>query len=173
MVSVNGKAGYETHAYYDGSTLAKGSATKAPFQFGVSATRVATGGRLSGTLSYNHQEAYLDGAGSQKTQTLCPGGATGVLACVTGFIGAPKRQQQELLAAGVRYIGETPWGLPIGVGPSVTYETRSKAYAVQVPIYLVADKDKNLTGGIRYDWTSDTHHSTVGIFLTSAFSVLP
>jgi hypothetical protein len=174
MVSLNGKVGYEAHTYYDGMTLAKSMVDRTPAQLGVSGTYVFDQGNWSGTLSYNYQKAYEDGGASGKMQTLCPTKGNPVLKCINGYIGAPTEKDKDLLSLEARYIsppGKFP--IPFGIDPTVTYDAHSGVYGVEVPIYVVANASKSLTGGIRYDWTSDKHQSVVGVFVASAFCILP
>jgi hypothetical protein len=163
---LNGKVGYEQHVYYDPTTLVKNTANKTPWQFGAALGWVPAGAPVSLNFSFNYQEAFLD-SDFGMTQTKCiNSGAT----CVNGFIGAPALQDKGLAGFDVRFkpmIGN----FTIGLDPGFTYDAINHAEAVQFPIYLVSDSTGNLTGGIRYDWTSTTHVSTVGIFVTSAFSI--
>jgi hypothetical protein len=173
LFSVNGKVGQETHDYYDGTTLAKFSDSKKPWEIGVAATRVFSPGNRSTSLSYKHQLAYDDAGGGEK-QTLCPPSGSPNLVCINGYVGAPKRTNTDLITLDYRYLSpKGRAGVPWGINPAATYDLESDKYGFQVPIYLILDSKKALTGGLRYDWTSDEHKSVVGIFITSAFCVLP
>jgi hypothetical protein len=174
LLSANGKVGYEQHSFFDGATLAKDTRDRTPFQLGVAGTYVFKGGVNSLTLSYNYQRAYKDGAPGGQTQTLCPPTGSPVLKCVSGYINAPVETEKDLIGLDYRYISPPgAFPIPIGVNPAFTYDARSGVYGVQVPIYIVVNKAKSLTGGVRYDWTSDKHQSIVGVFVASAFCVLP
>ncbi|MGH6644045.1 MAG: hypothetical protein ACREE0_01440 [Phenylobacterium sp.] len=59
------------------------------------------------------------------------------------------------------------------MNPTATYDAQSGEYGFQLPVYVLNSKTKGLTAGVRYDWTSEKHKSVVGIFVTSAFCVLP
>jgi hypothetical protein len=174
FLSTNGKVGYEQHSFFDGTSLAKSTLDRTPWQVGLAGTYVFHGGVSSVTLSYNYQRSYEDGGKDGKMQTLCPTTGTTVLKCVAGYINPPLRQDKDLFALDYRYISPPgTFPIPIGIDPGVTYDANSGAYGFQLPIYVIADKSKNLTGGLRYDWTSDKHESVVGIFVTSGFCVLP
>jgi hypothetical protein len=174
MLSANGKVGYEQHSFFDGVSLAKGEADRTPFQLGLAGTYVFGGGAMSATLSYAYQKAYKDGGASGQTRTLCPPTGHPVLKCVTGYINAPTEADKDLFTVDLRYI--SPPGLfpiPFGVNPTVSYDAHSGVYGVQFPVYILANKSKSLTGGVRYDWTSDKHESVAGVFVASAFCILP
>jgi hypothetical protein len=174
LFSVNGKVGYESHDYYDGTTLAKQSDNKKPWQIGVAATQVFGGGRMSATVSYNHQLTYEDGGDDGQKQILCPPSGSPNLVCINGYVGAPTLTKKDLITLDYRYLtAKGPLGFPVGINPTATYDAASGVYGFQLPIYLVVDPKKALTGGLRYNWTSDEHKSVVGIFVTSAFCVLP
>jgi len=140
----------------------------------AAATYVFRGGAHSATLGYKFQRSYKDGGEDGVAKVICNPVGTPNLACVDGFIGRPLREKQHLFSADYRYIAaKGPFGVPIGFNPTVTYDAQSGEYGFQAPVYLVADKAKYLTGGIRYSWTSEEHESVFGIFVTSAFCVLP
>ena len=174
LFSINGKIGYESHDYYDDLTLAKQSDSKKPWQIGVAATQVFGDGGMSSTLSYNHQLTYDDGGGSGEKQVRCPPSGSPNLVCINGYVGAPSRTKKDLFTLDYRYLTASgPFGFPVGINPTATYDAATDAYGFQLPVYLVVDSKKALAGGVRYDWTSDEHKSIIGIFVTSAFCVLP
>lgn len=187
--ALNGNIGYEQHDFYDPITLAGESTTKTPWQIGLKAgwllwARTDSAGKIlkdtagnissgvSFNISFDYQQSYEDGTTGQ-TQTKCINlGAT----CVTGFIGAPTLAEKGLATADLRWIDRALTigtnTVPIGAELLVTYDPIQNEEAVQVPIFLAADKDRNLKGGIRYDWTSTSHISTVGVFVSAGFDIL-
>ena len=107
------------------------------------------------------------------TQTKCVAGVPPTITCATGFFGAPKEKTKALIGVDFRLIGEAPLlGIPIGIDPGFTYDAVAGSEAVQIPIYLFTDSSKNLSGGIRYDWTSTKHVSVVGVFASAALDIL-
>lgn len=164
--SVNGGFGYDQHVYYDPTTLVKNTANKTPWHAGAAVSYVPESWDMSLNASFTYQEAFQDSNLGMPQIKCINSGAT----CVNGFIGAPTLQDKALLGGDFRW---TPkfGNIPIGIDPGFTYDALHGAEAVQFPIYLVADADNNLTGGIRYDWTSTTHISTVGVFVSSKFSI--
>jgi hypothetical protein len=171
MFSANAKVGYEDHSFFDKATLAKDSVSHVTYQAGAGFTQVFHGGDMSVTGQFNYQRAYKDAS----TQTVCQAAASGSgLKCVTGAIGPPGTTNKYLATVDFRHIWT--WkliGAPIGIDPTFTYDLHSHVYGFEVPIYVVANDSKSLTGGLRYDWTSDKHQSVVGVFVASAFCILP
>ena len=168
LFGLSGQVGYDVHKFYDVTTLKAGSNTKIPFDVGLSAAYVFAGGRSSLNFTADYQDGFKD-AGSAKTECLTT--TAPVTSCVNGFIGPPTRKERELLGVDLRFIGNA-FGVPIGVDPGVTYDARSHSEAIQFPIYFITDTSGGLTGGIRYDWTSEKHISVIGIFASAAFSIL-
>jgi hypothetical protein len=171
--SVNAKVGYESHNFFTSPSLLKGSEEKTPVAVGASLTRVFDFGHLSITGAYNYQDVYQDGGAGGQMHVLCPPTGSPVLKCVNGYIGAPTAAYKSLITGEVRYITKDLFSRPFGIDPTVTYDANSRAYGVEVPIYVIADTSKTLTGGVRYDWTSAKHESVVGIFVASAFCIVP
>ncbi len=183
LASGHAKVGYESHSFYDLTTLAPASfdptktdpseVSRTPFDVGLSFTRVFNGGDMSITGAYDYQRSYADGGKKGATSNLCPVEAVSILTCVTGYVGHPLLTDKQLATAEFRYINGHTLPFSFGVAPAFTYDLQSGIYSFAVPVYLIADETKALTGGLRYDWTSDKHESVVGIFVTSAFCILP
>jgi len=112
-------------------------------------------------LSIDVGEAYKD----QGTKTLCPSGP-GVVACVTGPIGAPKLKKTQTVAFEVRHTFKH-----FAIAPQLSYDAGSKETAFDLPIYMVGDGKDGLTGGIRFGWTSKEKEATAGFFVTKAFNL--
>jgi hypothetical protein len=176
LVTFNGKVGTQDHQYYDPTTLLQHTSHTTSWQTGASVGGILTGshfgdGQASFNLSFDYQEFYQDGdTGESRTQCLTPDN------CVTGFIGAPVLMHQGLLSGDLRWIGTIQFGkaayeYPLGLEVKVTYDPIRNSEAVQVPIYFATDDKNALTGGVRYDWQSDSHVSTIGVFVSKAFSI--
>jgi len=162
----SGTVGDESHTFYNAVSLAKSSLNRTPLQFGGYLTWVAGQRNLSATLQLDYQNSYTD----NPTKTVCPAGGSGPVTCVNGAFGPPKTTDKALVAGELRWFGQVDH-LPIGVDPMVTYDAASGAYAFDLPVYLFSDGKDNLTGGIRYDWTSVKHASVVGVFIAKAFNI--
>ena len=122
---------------------------------------------LLGSLEYQHKFTEAD------TSALCPGGS-GPQVCPTGPIGPPTHADAYLISAGVRYRHALPEGSllsAIALSPTLTYDAHSKDVGVDVPVYLVPDSDGNLTGGLRFGWSSNKSKAVIGVFVGSKFGL--
>ena len=122
---------------------------------------------LLGSFEYQHKFTEAD------TAALCPGGS-GPQVCPTGPIGPPTRADAYLISAGVRYRHALPEGsviAAIAMSPTITYDAHSKDVGVDVPVYLVPDSDGNLTGGLRFGWSSSKNKAVIGVFVGSKFGL--
>ena len=165
LFSLDGKVGSQKHDYIDPATLASVTSYTTSWQAGGSVGYVFDKGRMSFSLSADYQEFYQDG-GDGMTSTTCLSSDN----CATGFIGAPVLTHQALITSDMRWIGS--FGKhPLGAELKVTYDPIGNTEAVELPVYLMTDDKGGLTGGVRYDWTSTNHISTVGVFVSSAFSL--
>jgi hypothetical protein len=174
ILAANGTVGYEQHVFYDPLSLAQTNANKTPFQVGVELTHVFADGTASINLSFNYQRSFED-SNNGVTQTACKSSAAPVLSCVSGFIGAPTLANKELFEIDARWIPTVKlFGteFPVGFDPGITYDANADSEAVQFPIYLFTSDSKQLSGGIRYNWTSTNHQSVVGVFVSAAFGIL-
>jgi hypothetical protein len=162
-VTFDGKIGYERHTFYDPLTLAPSMTTKTPFQLGATMGVIFGTGNMSFNLSADYQQGYED----SPSETKCINSGAD---CVTGFFGAPAFTERALITGDFRWITQIG-KVELGFGPILSYDAIQDEESVQVPLYLVTDKNGFLNGGIRYDWNSTDHVSTVGIFVSSAFSV--
>ena len=170
VVTFDGKVGSQDHQYFDPTTLLQHTSHTTSWQAGGSAGTIFDSGHASFNVSFDYQEFYQDGdTGESRTQCLTPDN------CVTGFIGAPLLMHSGLLSGDLRWIGKVGFDktkqYPLGAEIKVTYDPIRDAEAVQVPVYFATDDKGSLTGGVRYDWQSDSHVSTIGVFVSTAFSL--
>lgn len=104
--------------------------------------------------------------------------------CKTFNIMAPKANWSFEPALNIRTRFDLGWGKDnlsryfgtIGLSPTITYNSHKDSYRLAAPVYLAADKDGNLTGGIQFarDWGNanpDKNESVWSIFLSTAFSM--
>jgi hypothetical protein len=127
----------------------------------------------SADWSLRAKGSYALGYKGRSSVTICqpiPGGVQSQ--CKTGANGAPRRKEGAFGAVEFRKtlsLGKA--GLSIGIAPEFTYDVKEKDFAVDVPIYLVPDKDGKLTGGLRIGYRNDTKDVGVGLFVGVPFSV--
>jgi hypothetical protein len=167
---LDAKVGYKDFDFFQSSNLSKEEVRKSPWSAGVFGAYAPEQGMLSALqkslflASFNIQEAYDDA----KTKTLCPAqSASSPVECISGPIGIPTETRKRLLTLEARqYVSKG-----IAFSLSATRDFKNKVSGVQLPIYFVGDGNGGLTGGVRLDWSSDTHQTTVGIFIGQAFQL--
>lgn len=111
---------------------------------------------------------YKDGKSTTACLSVPPAGST-LLDCVTGSIGAPKKQDSRTL--------DLEWRRKISERHAFSFlvsrDFKEKVTSVGLPLYIVGNDKDGLSGGIRLDWNSDDKKTTVGVFVGKAFSVQP
>jgi hypothetical protein len=100
--------------------------------------------------------------------------------CISGPDGTPIKDESAYVA------GEFKWLIPLGpdsrnvdgsrvlakriaIAPKVTLDVDESSWAVDLPVYLKADKAGKLNGGIRFGYRSDKDDFGVGLFVDVPF----
>jgi len=157
------KGGYQDFTYYSSPDLSKVTDRKSVWSGQVFGS-YSVGDKSLAVGSFQVQQAYKDAT----SKVLCPAmpSGAGPISCISGPVGVPADKKQELLTLEFRQAVSKD----LAVSVSGTRDFKNKVSGVQVPIYLVSD-GKSLTGGIRFDWSSDTHKTTAGIFIGQPFQL--
>jgi hypothetical protein len=114
------------------------------------------------SVSFSYTHTYT----AQPSSQICsPIAGTTSTQCVNGAIGAPKEMVDRLITAEYRVRATSLFAL----SPQVQYSEADSKWAVQVPVYLTADANKVLNGGVTLGWTSATHFGAA-IFVGKPFS---
>jgi len=99
-----------------------------------------------------------------------------LLTCSIGKLHAPKDQVHRIVSLQSRNVFALNNGyqLPVGVTVSHDLATTDGRHnnAIDVPVYLLHDKDSNFTGGVRMGW-STTDHFVGGVFVGTKFDLSP
>jgi len=106
----------------------------------------------------------------------CLVGTTPYLACTVGKFAAPTNQIHRIVSLQARRllaVSET-WQVPMGFTAAHDLATTKGRHenSVDMPFYLLRDKDGWFDGGLRLGW-STTDHFIAGIFVGSRFSLQP
>jgi hypothetical protein len=169
-----GKVGYESDRYYLPVALSSGSFQGTPWQLGGYVAYISGNKDYSGVLEYLHQQSYSQ----QATMTSCLAGAGPTLKCINGPIGVPTTKRSDILSGIFNYQLKTGISAFGGVfskaafAPEIDWDFHQRTYGFSLPIFLLGDKT-GLNSGVRLDWTSVEHSTTVGVFVTQAFGVVP
>ena len=124
------------------------------------------GTAITGSVAY--QRAYK----AAEEGTICPPASTDPADCVQARGAAPTRDKNLLISAGLRhrFVGGDGNLLNLAVAPEITYDVIDDIWGVDVPVYVVPDKEGGLTGGIRFGYRSDRDNKfSVGLFVGTTF----
>ncbi|HET9638678.1 MAG TPA: hypothetical protein VFP12_05690 [Allosphingosinicella sp.] len=130
------------------------------------------GSQTALTASLSYQRAYK----AAEEELVCPAVTTNpVQDCKMARALAPSVDKNFLLAAGVRhrFLGSDGKLLNLAVAPLVTYDVKDDVWGVDVPVYVMPDKEGALTGGIRFGYRSDREDKfSIGVFVGTTFNIL-
>ena len=110
------------------------------------------------TGSYKRQVAYRPG---QKVQTCSPFNSAGLLTCTDNIVGAPTAGKSNILSIEIRQFIATSFA----IAPKLNRDLTKNVTGVEVPIYVLQDKNGGLTGGVVLGWRSDTRAFTASAFV--------
>ncbi|TFI56357.1 hypothetical protein E2493_20540 [Sphingomonas parva] len=175
---------------YDAYELGfEGSVSRAEFEFLDPVTLTPQSDRkvqwsLKGVYNRylrSSKTAILASVGYQRSykaadeEVFCPPNTgAGAVKCTTGSGAAPEKDENLLLALGLRHQLASAGKLRnIAIAPLVTYDALDDVFGVDVPVYFVPRDDRRLNGGIRFGYRSDTDDFTFGVFIGTAFSLHP
>jgi hypothetical protein len=129
---------------------------------GASLVASALGPTWLASLSYSYAQSWT---GQPSGQVCSPIPNTSASNCVTAALGAPTERIQRLITAEYR----KRLGATFALSPQVQYDTSASKWAVNLPIYLVADASKVLNGGVTLGWTTASHFGAA-VFIGKPFS---
>lgn len=157
------KLGYQDYEYLTTDSTTKQKRNETPWSVG--AWGAVQPGDVPWLLLANvqYQRAFKDGDNAVVCPVPTPPNPT---VCAAGALNAPKSITKKLLTLELR-------GRPgdFGFALSVTRDFEAKVTGVDIPLYLVADKDGKLTAGLKAGWRSDTKKAGVGIFVGVPFGL--
>ena len=158
--------GHSVYKFLDPLTAAADKVTRQPFEAKLFGS-VFSGqnSAISGSIAYQRTFKAATAA------ALCGAPTPPITKCPTGPVGKPTRKRAYLVSFGGRtYIPMDDFLVPgIGIAPTVTYDLKDDEFAVDLPFYLVPDKDGNLTGGIRLGYNTADDEVGIGVFVGSTF----
>lgn len=110
------------------------------------------------TGSYKRQIAYRAG---KKVQTCSPFNSAGTLTCTDNIVGAPTAGKSTILSVEIRRFIATSFA----IAPKLNRDLTKNVTGVELPIYVLQDKNGGLTGGVILGWRSDTRAFTASAFI--------
>ena len=91
--------------------------------------------------------------------------------CIMGPDGEPTRKRTGLISVEGRKLFNLAENQRFAVAPQVTYDIDEDDFRFELPVYLSPDEKGNLTGGIKFGYTTDEDELVVGLFVGAPFSV--
>lgn len=168
---LSGTVGQAKFKYVDAAAFTEQSKRKTGIDASAYAGLIGAKFNWSLRTKYSFQRKYEAAKEGQvcRPSTIAPGTQN----CLTGPLGAPTKSKTSLLSVEYRRQFEllAGGGVPLAIAPQFTYDFDTKKYAVDVPVYLTANKEGKLTGGIRFGYRSDTKDLGAGIFLGVPFQL--
>lgn len=163
-ITISGSANRQKFSFADSAT----SPTKV-----TSDTKEGYGASITGTLvgpwyvlgaGYEFSKTFKNGT---QTQICTPIGTSSATSCANGSLTPPTEKSDHILFVEGRAIVDARHRFALS--PRVEYSVKTHDFGVQLPIYLPANKDRILGGGITVGWTENDHWG-VSIFVGKAFS---
>lgn len=158
------KLGSQTYSYIDKSNLTSTSVTKTPWAASVYVARQPSSYENMLLLAkYEFQRSYVDASSG----TICPvvPGAS-QLTCASGALGAPTANVARIVTLEFR---DALFLKSAAFSVSYHHDFQAGANSIELPIYLVNDAPKGLTGGLLTGWRSKPDSVVFGVFVSSPF----
>ena len=115
-------------------------------------------------LAYRREHGYK----ASDDQLFCdPAQTGGPLVCQKLAGGPPTKDDKDIITLEAR----RNWG-SVGLAPKISFDLESDVTGVELPVYLVRNKDGQLTGGLVVGWRNDRDDVTVGVFVGTPFKFL-
>jgi hypothetical protein len=149
---LEGKASQASYHYIDRAAFAEKDISRFAYGATVFGGYIFGGGRSSLGLSLAVGRRYK----AHDEVTLCQAiNAVPQTQCITAPDGAPVRKTSTVAALDLRHaFGAPGHSASLAIAPQFSYDFRSDAYAIDLPVYLVTDGAGKLRGGVRFGYTN-------------------
>lgn len=91
--------------------------------------------------------------------------------CLMGAAGVPISDHTGVFSIESRHRLDLIDGQQIAFAPQATYRLDDDSFGVELPVYLTADDDGNLSGGIKLGYNSKDDDVAIGVFIGVPFNV--
>lgn len=164
----DGSVGRNDHTYLDRAKFKLPSAPRTSWEVGAYAGWIAADLDFSLRGRAVFGQSYKDNDEAEICRTVSiPAGPE----CIKGPDGPPLRQRSVVLSVESRKLFTVNGDTQIAIAPQITYKTEDNNVGVEVPIYLVPDKDGKLSGGLKAVYNSKGDEFAVGVFVGVPFSI--
>ncbi len=154
-------------AFDDGDLKGSSSSNETPWSVSANYGQVRRGGWVwSGSFRY---ERKFEAA---PTVTRCPAvDFSETFDCLAGASGEPSGENAYIASLGVKKFTSLFGLRNRAVALTANYDFGEDIISLDLPVYLISDKDGQLTGGFRVGWRSDTKDPIFGIFVGAPLSI--
>lgn len=167
---IDATVGFNDFEWLDATTLLPQKKRHTDWSVAGHVAHYLSGSHTALTASVAYQRAFE----ASEEKQVCPPGFTDPAQCSTARTAAPSRNENLLLALGVRHraLGADLKLANLAIAPIVTYDVIDDVFGVDVPIYYTPDDKGGLNGGIRFGYRSDREKSfTIAFFVGTTFDV--
>ena len=166
---VSTSAGYEKHNFRDATDLSKLNQEKVSYSISPFIGVTPNANDLYLGFGYKHSVQYKDVDEKTKCGTI---DENGFQECLSASFMEPEKKTESSVFGLARYrLGQEDSNFPIAIEIKAGFDFDNDTFGVSAPIYLFADKDSNLRGGVRLAWDDDDNDLTAGIFVGSSFDL--
>lgn len=158
-------AGHERFKFLDDESLDEMKQDETPWSGRVFYAFIPSHTSSLITLGLEYQHAFK----AADEATLCPPTASDLpVTCKTGSVGGPMEQDKKLVSVNWRSLfRQGKYGLSL----QATYDFEADTFALDLPLYLLRNADKELTGGVRLGWNDDSDDLEIGVFVGKGLSI--
>lgn len=168
IASVSAEAGTKKFAFFDATTLGEQSDRKVSWSAGAWIGFLPN--LKSPVFFVAGFEAKRDYEAADNA-TYCPVGGPGpTVKCTTGAFGPPTTEIDYKISGKLRF--SLGGAIPVGLEISSSYDFHDDSWGVEVPIYLLPNKDGGLVGGLRGAYDSKKDDFQFGVFIGKTFDFL-
>jgi hypothetical protein len=177
FLGVDATVGYDKHDVLDRLAFNVGQTGKFAYDGTVYAGVIGKKGDWSLKLAGSYTRAYKD----TKNVEICKAISGGTQQeCISGPDGRPIKDESAYVSGEFKWLialgqdrrdadGKITSAKRIAIAPKVTWDVDDKSWALEVPVYLKADANGKLNGGVRFGYRSDKKDFGVGVFVDVPF----
>jgi hypothetical protein len=172
FLSLKAEVGRQKFEFVDETTFDDDYQTKYPASGGVLVGALLAPWNVYATVGFRLEYGY-----NAAQQAVCGTPTGSSQACPLKAVGDPKSKRREVLEAEVRKFLPTPAKYPVGLSVVFRRDWRQDETSLEVPVYLVKDKNGGLSAGISvgHVWsaTPQAGGARFAVFVGQTFGLAP
>lgn len=171
-LGLNGTLARSNYGYLTQTPLTKSEVSKTKYKVQGFGGWIFPSGNASLTGWFSYARTFTPG---EDVELCAPNGVGSQIQCFTGALGAPVQSDRYTVGGEARVLfalGRSADSAKIGIAPTVSYEVKSDAFYLELPVYLAPAKDgKRLNGGVRMAYDTSKDDFAIGLFVGVPFSI--